>query len=212
VTKTGDIEMKNASFKIALAAACVWGAAALPAMASDANHDFAVHGIGAIPCTQLTNAPAKDQEQIRVVLASWLLGYLTAMNRTDAVTYDATPVQDEGALVAMVTGVCKLHPKVPVEAVAFSVFQSLDKAKLAKASPEIKVTVGKSSTVLRQDTLNKVERVLVSLKYLPPGQATGAFSGTTAVALLKFQTAQKLPTTGLPDPATVVRALVELKT
>jgi peptidoglycan hydrolase-like protein with peptidoglycan-binding domain len=205
--------MKKASFKTALAAACVWGAVGLgPAVAADANHDFAVHGIGALTCTQLTNAPAKAQEQVRVVLASWLLGYLTALNRTDAVTYDATPVQDEGALVNMVAGVCKLHPKVPVEAVAFSVFQSLDKAKLATASPEIKVTVGKSSTVLRQDTLSKVEKVLVSLKYLPAGQATGAFSGSTAVALLKFQTAQKLPTTGLPDPATVVRALVELKT
>jgi len=204
--------MRKASFKTALAAACVWGVATLPAAAADANHDFAVHGIGAISCNQLTNAPAKSQAEVRVVLASWLLGYVTAMNRTDAVTYDATPVQDQGALVNMVSGVCKLHPKVPVEAVAFSVFQSLDKAKLATASPEIKVTVGKSSTVLRQDTLDKVEKVLVSLKYLPAGQATGAFTSSTAVALLKFQTAQKLPTTGLPDPATVVRALVELKT
>ncbi len=204
--------MRKTSFKTTLAAACVWAAAALPAAAADANHDFAVHGIGALTCTQLTNTPAKAQGEVRMVLASWLLGYLTAMNRADAVTYDATPVQDQGALVNMVSGVCKLHPKVPVEAVAFSVFQSLEKAKLATASPEIKVTVGKSSTVLRQDTLNKVEKVLVSLKYLPAGQATGAFSGSTAVALAKFQTAQKLPATGLPDPATVVRALVEMKT
>jgi hypothetical protein len=204
--------MKTASFRTALLAAGVWAAAVLPAVAADAKHDFAVHGIGALTCTQLTNAPAKAQPQIRIVLGSWLLGYLTAMNRTDAVTYDATPVQDQAALVNMVSGVCKLHPKVPVEAVAYSIFESLGKAKLATASPEIKVTVGKSSTVLRQDTLDEVEKVLVSLKYLPAGQATGAFSSSTAVALLKFQLDQKLPETGLPDPATVVRALVEMKT
>jgi peptidoglycan hydrolase-like protein with peptidoglycan-binding domain len=52
---------------------------------------------------------------------------------------------------------------------------------------------------------------LVAQAYLPANQANGTFGPKTQAALVKFQTAQKLPATGLPDPATVVRALVEMK-
>lgn len=181
------------------------------AWAADGDHAFAVHGVGALTCSGLNATPAKDAPLMRGLLASWLLGYVTAMNRIQDVTYDATPVQDQFALVNMVAGVCTKHPAVPVETVAFAVLQSLEKAKLVTASPEVTVKVGKLSTVLRQDTLDKLQWFLVGQAYLPANQANGTFGPRTEAALLKFQTAQKLPATGLPDPATVVRALVEMK-
>jgi peptidoglycan hydrolase-like protein with peptidoglycan-binding domain len=184
---------------------------AIPAQAADTKHDFAVHGIGALSCADLTATSAKNMPVVRGLLASWLLGYVTAMNRSQTVTYDVTPVQEQGALVNMVAGVCQKHPNVPIETVSYIVLQTLEKAKLSSESPEVTVTVGKASTILRQDTLQRLQKVLVSLQYLDANQATGSFGAKTQDALIKFQTAQNLPKTGLPDPATVVRALVEMK-
>jgi hypothetical protein len=204
---------KSLWLSAAFAASCVLSLAtgSRPALAADAGHSFAVHGVGALTCSGLNATPAKDAPAMRGLLASWLLGYVTAMNRIQDVTYDATPVQDQYALVNMVAGVCGKHPNLPVETVAFAVLQTLEKAKLADASPEVTVTVGKLSTVLRKETLDKLQLFLVAQAYLPASQANGTFGPKTQAALVKFQTAQKLPATGLPDPATVVRALVEMK-
>jgi hypothetical protein len=143
------------------------------------------------------------------VLASWIMGYVTAVNRTQSGTYDATPVQDQGAMVNMVAGVCAQHPNAVVETVTNAVLASLETAKLSAPSPEVVVTVGKRATVLRQSTLQSLQQVLIAQKYLPAGEADGKFGAGTQAALVKFQTAQHLPATGLPDPATVVRALIE---
>jgi hypothetical protein len=207
-----DLKMKKSLWLgAALTAAFTLSVTTGRAAAADAGHAFAVHGVGALTCAGLNATPAKDAPAMRGLLASWLLGYVTAMNRTQDVTYDATPVQDQFALVNMVAGVCSQHPTLPVETVAFAVLHSLEKAKLATASPEVTVTVGKLSTVLRKDTLDKLQLFLVAQAYLTASQANGTFGPKTQAALVKFQTAQKLPATGLPDPATVVRALVEMK-
>jgi hypothetical protein len=182
-----------------------------PAAAADRKHDFAVHGIGALSCAQLDATAPANALEVRNLLASWLMGYISAVNRIQPGTYDATPVQDQNALVNMVAGVCGKNPNARVETVSSVVLQSLEKAKLTAESPEVTVTVGKNSTVLRQDTLKRLERVLVEQKDLPAREANGETGNNLQIALIKFQTAQKLPQTGLPDPATVVRALIELK-
>lgn len=206
--------MRAPIFKAAVLLTVGLGAVAVgfrPAAAADTKHDFAVHGIGALSCEQLNATTPANAPEVRNLLASWLLGYISAVNRIQPGTYDATPVQDQNALVNMVTGVCGKNPDARVETVSYVVLQSLEKAKLTAESPEVTITVGKTSTVLRQDTLNHLEQVLVAQKDLAAGQADGEAGGDLQAALVKFQTAQKLPPTGLPDPATVVRALVELK-
>jgi hypothetical protein len=186
------------------------GAGIKPAAAADANHVFAVHGIGSLSCLDVSKALSNGDAGVRDVLASWVFGYVTAINRNEPATYDLTPVQDGAALVNMVVGVCQKNSTTPVETVVNAVFQSLAKAKLPASSPEIMVTVGKQETVLRVSTLEKLQQVLASLKYMPTSDANGKFGRVTQVALIKFQTAQHMPQSGLPDPATVVRALVEM--
>jgi peptidoglycan hydrolase-like protein with peptidoglycan-binding domain len=132
------------------------------------------------------------------------------MNRSESSTYDATPVQETGALVNMVVAVCQNHAATPVETVVNAVFRSLSKAKLSVASPEITVTAGKQLTVIRQATLKQMQEFLVSIKYMPMSEANGKFGPDTKAALVKFQIAQHLPQSGLPDPATVLRALIEM--
>jgi hypothetical protein len=210
--------MKTPYFAAALViAAGVMSAGARPATAADTKHSFAVHGIGALSCAEMANAmtqvdpqtKATSEAAVRSTLASWMLGYVTALNRMDPATYDATPVQDDVPLVNMVVGVCSKNPTARVETVVSAIFTSLDKAKLPTESPEVKVTVGAQSTVLRQATLLSLEKALVAQKLLKSADADGKFDDNVKAALVKYQTAQKLPQTGLPDADTVIRALVE---
>ncbi|MDE8349678.1 MAG: peptidoglycan-binding domain-containing protein [Acidocella sp.] len=210
--------MRTVYFGAALmVAAGVLSAGARPAVAADTKHSFAVHGVGALSCAEMANAmtqvdpqtKATSEAAVRSTLASWMLGYVTALNRTDAATYDATPVQDDAPLVNMVIGVCSKNPTARVETVVSAIFTSLEKAKLPVESPEVKVTVGTQSTVLRAATLLSLEKALVAQKLLKSADADGKFNDNVKAALVKYQTAQKLPQTGLPDADTVIRALVE---
>jgi hypothetical protein len=205
-----DKKSLGSFFQKRTAFSCLFLAASIgAASASDTSRSFAVHGVGALTCAKLNAVPAADAAEVRMVLASWIMGYVTAVNRTQSGTYDATPVQDQGAMVNMVAGVCAQHPNAAVETITNAVLTSLETAKLSAPSPEVTVTVGKRATVLRQSTLQSLQQVLIAQKYLPAGEADGKFGAGTQAALVKFQTAQHLPATGLPDPATVVRALIE---
>lgn len=133
---------------------------------------------------------------------------MTAVNRLEPDTYDATPVQMPDALVNMVVGVCQKQPNVKVETVVYSVIRALEAAKSSDESPEIAVTAAGQSTVIRKDTFIKLQQALITDKYLN-GTADGAFGPNVQAALLKFQKAEHLPETGIPDPDTVIRALVE---
>jgi hypothetical protein len=183
-----------------------------PAVAADSQHTFAVHGIGALSCGQMITGLQQGDVGIRGALASWMFGYVSAMNRGDSGVYDMTPVQEQAALVNMVVGVCQKHAPVPVESVVDAVFQALGKAKLTTESPDITVTVAKNNAVLRQATLQQLQEVLVARKYMPSSAANGTFGPVTQAALMKYQAAEHLPQTGVPDAATIVRALVETST
>jgi hypothetical protein len=179
------------------------------ARALDAKGMFAVHGVGALSCGDVTSALLKGDVSIRPTVLSWLMGYLSAMNRIQPGTYDVTPVQVPDALINMVVGVCQKDASARVETVAYSVFHAMASAGLSAASPEMQVTANGQTTTLRKDTLVAVEKYLIAEKFLH-GDADGSFGATTQAALVDFQKKQNLPQTGLPDPATIVRALVEI--
>lgn len=180
-----------------------------PAAAADAKGAFALHGVGALTCKDVTGALLKGDTSIRTTLASWMLGYVSAMNRIDAGTYDVTPVQIPDALVNMVVGICQKDADARVETITYAVFHAFDPAKTTAESPEIQVTANGQVTTLRKDSLMAVQRYLVAQKLLH-GNADGTFGSETEAALHTFQQKQNLPNTGLPDPATVVRILIEL--
>lgn len=177
------------------------------AHAADAKGSFALHGIGALTCTEVidrikTNPAARDQ------LAAWLLGYVSATNRIRPNTYDITPIQQPLVLASMVTNVCTGNADARVETVAHSVMTAIAPAGAIAESPLTKVESGKNSVELRKETLKAVQQALVNRKLLS-GNATGEFGAPTEKALSEFQRAQKLSVTGLPDPATIMRLLIE---
>jgi hypothetical protein len=177
------------------------------AHAADAKGSFALHGIGALTCADVIER-TKTNPGMRDQLAAWLLGYVSATNRIRPNTYDITPIQQPLVLASMVSNVCAGNADSRVETVAHSVMTAIAPAGAKSESPVMKVESGKNFVELRKETLKAVQLALVNRKLLS-GDATGEFGASTEKALIDFQTAQKLSVTGLPDPATLMRLLIE---
>lgn len=199
----------SAPISALLATAAIGAVAAHPAQAADAKGAFALRGIGAESCQIVTGAILKGDASVRVALQNWLLGYISAVNRTQKDTFDAVAVQDPDALANMELGICQQHPEQSIEAVSNAVVVQMAPGRLVGESPVMQVSANGQATTLRKDTLVAVQKVLIEAKLLS-GKADGAFGKDTTVALQAFQKAQSLPQTGVPDPATIIRALVEL--
>jgi peptidoglycan hydrolase-like protein with peptidoglycan-binding domain len=76
-------------------------------------------------------------------------------------------------------------------------------------SPVGEARAGDRAVPIRKATLVAVQNTLVRNKLMKE-PADGNFGNSTEMALKAFQKSQNLPETGLPDPATVVRLLVEM--
>lgn len=178
------------------------------AQAADDKGNFALRGIGAQNCGLLIEQMQQDQAVVPVV-TTWLLGYVTAVNRLTPETYDISPVVDSSALMRMVVGVCQKFPDSRFETVVADVLQALGLARVKSDSPIVEAKSGDISVQIRQETLLAVQQALVQRNYL---RATpdGIFGPRTEAALKGFQKDQELGETGVPDAPTVVRLLVEL--
>lgn len=146
---------------------------------------------------------------MRPILTSWIMGYLTASDRLVKDTFDETPVMAPEALTTMIIGICQRNPNVRVEAVANNVLNQLATARVLHESPVIEARAGDRAVLIRQATLVAMQNTLVREKLLKD-PANGKFGSATEAALIAFQKSQNLPETGLPDPSTVVRLLVEM--
>jgi hypothetical protein len=180
-----------------------------PVVGADAKGSFALHGVGAQTCEVVGKQMETTSASLRPMLTSWVLGYLSAMNRLQPDTYDASPVQAADLLTEMVLGICKENGAALVETVTTAVFQQLSRARVKQDSPLVGVRAGDLTTTLRRETLIAVQAALIKSKVLSSA-TPGEFDEATRAALLAFQKAQQLRETGLPDPATIVRLLVEL--
>ena len=189
-------------------AGAVFLAAVPGAEASDINGDFAVRGVGAQSCATLTQQIEADPQTIPLVAASWLMGYLTAINRTQDGTYDMMPVSDPAGIYQMVVGLCAANPDQLVEAVTDTVVRLVAPSRVTLASPIIETAAGEYRAALRQDVLRRMQLRLAELGYAV-GNTGGNFDDATGAALSLYQTAENLPVTGVPDSATILRVLVE---
>jgi len=154
-------------------------------------------------------AAAPAAASMRPILTSWIMGYLTASDRMTKDTFDGTPVMAPEALTTMILGVCQRYPDARVESVASNVLNQLATARVLHDSPVMEARAGDRMVLIRKATLVAVQNSLVKSKLLKDG-ADGTFGNATVAALKTFQESQKLPVTGLPDPSTVVRLLVEM--
>ena len=176
--------------------------------AADSKGHFAFRGIGGQSCKIAMGQIEKDPKEA-VAMASWLMGYLTAANREQPDTFDISPVVAPDALLSAVAELCQAHPDMPVESVFNGLLTVLSVARNRADSPIIETRSGNNSAPVRTETLIAMQTKLVVYGYLK-GKPDGSFGARSEIALKAFQKDQKLPETGVPDGATVIRLLVEL--
>ena len=176
------------------------------ALAADAQGSFAVRGVGSQTCKALTDQVTAKSANVGLALESWVGGYLTAMNRMQGDTFDASPIMANGALAQMVLNVCQRAPTSSVETVTFDIFRALGPARVHKASTNVEAQSGANKVIVRKDTLVAMQTELAR-QGLYKEAPTGLFTPATSAALKAFQVKAKLAQTGLPDPATTIALL-----
>lgn len=177
------------------------------ALAVDAQGQFVLRGIGAQSCGEVSKSIQADPTRARE-LASWLTGYMSALNRVLKDNYDlvpGTPVED---VYKIVMGICAGNPQSSVETVTGTVLKNLSVARLSAASPMVEARSGDRTVQVRAATLTAMETKLAALGFYK-GPADGTFNSKTEKALKKYQEDQKIPVTGVPDTRTVLHMLVE---
>ncbi len=191
---------------LAVAAAALIASLPAAAMAADAQGNFAVRGIGSQTCKQLGDQVTQKNPNVGLALESWVGGFVTAMNRLQGDTFDASPILPNAALAQMVLNVCQRAPTSTVETVTFDITRALSPARVRKASTNVEAKSGPNTVVLRKDTLVAMQTELAR-QGLYKEAPTGLFTPATSAALKSFQVKAKLTQTGLPDPATTIALL-----
>ncbi len=178
-----------------------------PAMASDAKGNYAIRGVGSQDCQTLLQQLAKDPNG-QLPIASWMLGYMTAVNRYEPTTFDISPVSDVRALTTIVLAMCQKNPKARLETVLNELLRALARARVKADSPLIEMKSGETTASVRQEVLLNVQQRL-NQRGLLKAKADGNYGPQTEAALKEYQKAEKLPVTGVADAPTVLRMLVE---
>lgn len=193
-------------FFVLVAVALLCGAPAVHA--ADGKGHFAFRGMGGESCKTAMDQMQKDRNEL-LITASWLMGYVTAVNRKEPDTFDISPLVSPSSLLEAVVGLCTSHPDMAVETVFSNLLAALSIARNRTDSPLIETKSGKNSATVRTETWIAMQTRLAGFGYLK-GKPDATFGARGQTALRAFQKDQKLPETGVADPSTIIRLLVEL--
>lgn len=178
-----------------------------PSAAADADGQYAVRGAGSQPCSAVLAIGGDMDGSIALLYRSWLEGYLTGLNRFLDDTFDASFILRSDSLLRLVLQVCRASPDLTVETALARLTNQLMPMRVASASPPVRVTVGESTTLLREETLRRVQERLRD-EGLYEGDVDGGFDERVRDAVRRYQEREGLPATQLPDTATVMRLLL----
>ena len=165
---------------------------------------FAARGIGAQVCTNVVNATTDDQRAaLRAELATWIAGYMSAVNRTTDKTFDAVPVQNLLALAELTRNVCANNPDKLVENVFSAVVDGFAEFAINDVSDMTTMKSEKYQVTVRQETLLEVQTYLAANGLLEAKFVDGEFGPKTSAVLKAFQAKRKITESGLPDAMTL---------
>ncbi|MBM3582900.1 MAG: peptidoglycan-binding protein [Alphaproteobacteria bacterium] len=176
-----------------------------PALAADQAGSFAVDGIGTWSCSKYIEERAKESNYY-FMFGGWVDGYLTAINAYSPDSYDLTPWETTGLLMALIERNCKERPDEQFVGMVVAMAKKLKETRLAAPSPVIEASANGQSVKLYQDTMMKVQQALVDAGFYS-GTVDGQFGPMSQSAIEAFQSARQLQVTGLPDQLTLVALL-----
>lgn len=192
-----------AGLALAAATLCL---ASTTALAADRTGEYAVRGPGAQPCSTFTAAVEQNRPELGAYIG-YIDGVLTTTSRLTPNVFDVNPFILPGPFAAIVANICRQAPERILELAVRGGIEALTRARVPQMSPVVEMTVGENRMSLRAETLRAVQTRLKALNLLRDNP-DGRFGQATQDALRRFQQANRLTVTGLPDPDTVIALLV----
>lgn len=174
-----------------------------PASAADPDGLFAIKGSGTATCAEFLEA-RRAATPAYYLFGGWLNGYLTARNHADPATFDLAPWQTTDMLAIALEDICKPRPQESFFRAVETLVAGLREQRLQVRSEAAQARVGASRVVLYEATVRQLQERLAALGHLrePPD---GVFGPETEAAVRKFQTAQDIPVSGVPNQLTLLR-------
>ena len=175
----------------------------IPVLASDESGRSAVRGVGRFTCERFLEA--RDEKGREFLMAGGFVdGYLTAVNQYNPDVFAIAPWQSTGLLVDWLAAHCAKAPETPFVRAVSAMARSLGPLRLKEFSEVIEARVGENSIIVYQETMRQVQERLTELGHYT-GTVDGLFGPATQDALEKYQAANNLTPTGLPDQVTLLR-------
>jgi hypothetical protein len=193
----------------AVALSLALAAAATSAQASDRAGEYSVRGGGAQRCEAYLSSVNESKPDLGAYIG-YIDGALTTASRLTNGTFDVSPFILPGPFAAIVANICRQAPTQLFELAVRAGIEALVRARVATSSPIVEMTVGENRMSLRAETLAAVQTRLRALN-LSRDNPDGRFGPATENALRRFQTANQLTVTGLPDPDTILALLVRTR-
>lgn len=194
--------MKRIMRAVVLAGLATSGAFSL-AQAADSDGNYALRGAGNFSCERYrASVEADDPTELNQFL-SWVQGHITATNRMSDDTFDLYPILSPTRIGAMLYNVCGNYPESRLEEAAVSLGEYMAPGRVREASEIAQVSSGEGTMALRRDTLAKVQESLIEAGHYE-GDPGALFDERMQAALRRYQQANNLPTTGLPDADTLM--------
>lgn len=175
-----------------------------PSLAATSDGDFAVYGWGARDCNTIIAVLNGDQAaQAQAQLAEWISGFISAQNRMGEGLYDITPIKSHVPMVSLARNICANNPDQLFENVVFAILENFSALKLVENSPLVQVSHNGQAVSVNEETIRRVQEVLIADGKLSEGAADGQFGPQTAQGIEAWQQEAGVTQNGLPDMVTL---------
>lgn len=173
-----------------------------PANAASAAGKYAIKDAGLATCKLYTEEKSKTSKRY-FQFVGWVMGYLSAHNRYAKDNADIAPWQSTDLLAALIRNYCRAKPDKRLVDATNQLIAALQPNRLRNSSKRLKVTAGGKALLIYETILRRAQQMLAERGHYT-GAADGKFGPATQKALEKFQKANKLTVTGLPDQRTLL--------
>lgn len=175
--------------------------------AADGDGDFAVKGVGFETCERYLSAKDSGGNGY-VMFRSWLNGFVTAYNARSDDLYDASPIYNIDVLSQAVANICASQPETRFTGAALGLMQQIADDGLKRKSPSVAMEANGQTVRLPREILRRAQARLQALGHYSGG-VDGVYGPGTRSAFERFQNANDLAASGLPDTLTLVRLFAD---
>lgn len=173
------------------------------ASGADPKGQYGVRGAALVPCAIYERERAAESEVYRMI-ASWMDGYITAINQYVPGTYDAAAFESTELLAALVNESCKKNPDTSVFVVVNALVELFATNRLQVKSDKVEVAVGDLSVMIYKAIIKRInERLELAGHY--QGEINDRYSTASEDAMRAYQESIGFEPTGFPDQLTLYR-------